>query len=358
MPPDDLDFGPRRNHINVLQERIVELELEISTYARVHNRELIYQSLLDKINALEIPPPQFIVPEVLPIFPHWSQPPSPAPQLGVVSTDEAEIGYSPVVSRVTVHNIINEWDPRAGQLSMYHTLYMCVIPPSLRSCLYLPYSCNSVRLFLPYRAHMHFYMEIPYFLEALVLPPDDPMSLHPAIINAIYLAMTMCVGGWYSSCSEYFLQQTRQHLQDSLDQADRLTHFMWASCILASYLTLKLRFKEAYATISSCGRFALACGIDGITSLNQASAPQQPLLPPPFDEDEARDRRNLAHAIYMTDRTLSMMSGLPSLFATTQRQSEQSRSAKKDPLLSMHRQPSVESRRTRVSLLIHTKSSI
>lgn len=138
MPPDDLDFGPRRNHVNVLQERITELELEISTYARVHNRELIYQSLFDKINALEIPPPQFIVPEVLPIFPHWSQPPSPAPQLGVVSTDEAEIGYSPVVSRVTVHNIINEWDPRAGQLSMYHTLYMCVVPSSLHSCLYSP----------------------------------------------------------------------------------------------------------------------------------------------------------------------------------------------------------------------------
>jgi hypothetical protein len=51
--------------------------------------------------------------------------------------------------------------------------------------------------------------------------------------------------------------------------------------------------------------------------LNRASAPDQPLLPPPADEDEEKDRINLAHAIYMADRSLAMISGYPSVFSTS-----------------------------------------
>lgn len=115
---------------------------------------------------------------------------------------------------------------------------------------------------------------------------------------------------------KYFQAEMQRHLYGSLENADRLTHLLWASVVYGSYLTNIGHVNEAYATISPCTTFALACGFDGIIPLNSFTKPQFPLLPPPANADEATDRTNLSYAIYMADRTLSILAGLPSMFST------------------------------------------
>lgn len=173
-----------------------------------------------------------------------------------------------------------------------------------------------MRLFLPYRSHFNFYIDIPHFLEKVILPPEDPLSVHPALLNAIYLTVCCLAGGRLISFRKYFLGELRRHLYRSLENADRLTDLLWASVVHGSYLTNIGHVNEAYAIISPCATFALACGFDGIVPLNSFTKPEFPLLPPPMNAEEAADRTNLSYAIYMTDRNLSILTGLPSMFTT------------------------------------------
>lgn len=159
-------------------------------------------------------------------------------------------------------------------------------------------------------------MDIPTFLSALARPPDDPASIHPALLNAIYSVSCCLISGTMFTRREYFFRETWRQLNLSLQNADRLTHFLWASVVFGSYFTNTGRLVEAYAVISACARFAIACGLDGITDINRSSTPQYPLLPPPANEVEAEDRIQLSRAIYMADRALSMLSGFPSTYRT------------------------------------------
>lgn len=160
-------------------------------------------------------------------------------------------------------------------------------------------------------------MNIPYFFNRVTRPPGDPSRIHPALLNAIYASACCVAGGRLSSLKEYFKDQTRYYLQKALEGVDRLTHFLWASVVFGSFLTNVGHLKEAYAVLSSCAKFAVACGLDGITHLNSISDVEYRLLPPPADEDELADRVNLSHAIYMADRSLAMISGYPSVFSTS-----------------------------------------
>lgn len=159
-------------------------------------------------------------------------------------------------------------------------------------------------------------MDIPFLIEALARSPNDPGSIHPALLNAICLVACCVAGGRLFTFKEYFLEQTRLGLERSLADANRLTHFLWASVVLGNFFTNCGRSNESYAIVSAAARFALACGLDGITTQNNSSTPEVPLLPRPANRAEADDRRRLSHAIYMTDRSLAMLSGLPSEYRT------------------------------------------
>lgn len=146
-------------------------------------------------------------------------------------------------------------------------------------------------------------------------PPEDPQSLHPALLNAIHVAACWIVGRDMDFLKEFFLSQTRYHMAEALRTADRLTHFLWASLILGTFFALEDRINEAYVTVSSCVELALACGLDVIHYRNTARLVQHPLLPPPADAAESRDRETLSRAIYVLDRTLAMIYGTPSAFS-------------------------------------------
>ncbi|KAF8319985.1 hypothetical protein DL93DRAFT_1919289 [Clavulina sp. PMI_390] len=177
------------------------------------------------------------------------------------------------------------------------------------------FSLWLIRAFLPYRLQFHFFAEPDAFMAQLSLPPDDPKSVHPALLNAMYLAACWIVGDKLGSWQDYFLTQTRRHLQQSLAEADRLIHFLWATAILGSWYSLDGRMNEAYATVSGCARFSLACGLEMSQFYANVDVPQAPLLSPPADLTEFLERIRLSHAIYILDRTLAMVCGLPSMFA-------------------------------------------
>lgn len=215
----------------------------------------------------------------------------------VMSNEENGLGYTPVVESTTLSNLLQGWDPRRG-------------PTDPKIALYL------VRIFLPFRIQFNFYMDVPYLLEMMSRSPQDPSAFHPALLNAICFGGTCVGGGHLAAFDSFFLEETRRQLHKCLEDADRLLHFLWATVVFAACLAAKGKLVEAYAQISSAAKFALACGLDGITTINNMSAPQYPLLPLPVTEEEATDRKNLAYSIYMTDRTVAMASGFPSAFST------------------------------------------
>lgn len=88
------------------------------------------------------------------------------------------------------------------------------------------------------------------------------------------------------------------------------------------------RLNEAFSVVSSAASIAMACGLDeAYSSSNESSGfgtawdrPLQSepishhLLPSTFDKDEMEDRKNLACAVFMADRTLTLTWGFPSTF--------------------------------------------
>lgn len=86
-------------------------------------------------------------------------------------------------------------------------------------------------------------MDVPTFLYNVRLPPHYPNAIHPALLNAIYLAACSC--GVFTHLESYFLEKTRRCLEDNLSYADRLTHFLWANVILTSFYLQNGRVVEA-----------------------------------------------------------------------------------------------------------------
>lgn len=180
---------------------------------------------------------------------------------------------------------------------------------------------SRVQLFLPFRIQFHFYMDVSHFIELFLNRAD---YFHPSLLNAIYMAACSIAGGHLADFVEYFRECTRVHIQESLTNADRMTHALWAAIILGVHATRNYRIAEAYAIVSSAATFAVACGLDFVTprddldmsstgtGTNYASG----LLPPPTSKAEVLERSRLAYAIFMCDRCLAVR-GYPSVFTTS-----------------------------------------
>lgn len=160
-------------------------------------------------------------------------------------------------------------------------------------------------------------MDLEYLIQLLARPSSDPLSIHPCLMNAMYTGACCLTGGSLLSLAPFFMQQTQIYLHQSLEHADRLTHFLWASCIIGTCHLCKGRLTEAYVMITTCAQFALACGLDEVCAGYSMSVPEYPLLPAPSSAEEAKDRVNLSHAVYMVDRSLAMICGFPSVFVTS-----------------------------------------
>ncbi|KAF8323324.1 hypothetical protein DL93DRAFT_681597 [Clavulina sp. PMI_390] len=156
-------------------------------------------------------------------------------------------------------------------------------------------------------------MDIQYLSRLLSLPPEDPRSIHPVLLNAIY-AVAVCLAGPISfGYKYYFHNETRREMANALAKPDRLTHFLWACVVFGSFLAATSRINEAYTVISTCVQFANACGLSYPPSATDPDPSITNLLPPPADDDEVEDRIRLSQAIYAAERCMTLISGFPSV---------------------------------------------
>lgn len=128
-----------------------------------------------------------------------------------------------------------------------------------------------------------------------MLPACDPYGIHPALLSAIYLAACSAVGGTLLVHIPYLLRRTRELLQESLTYADRLTHFLWASVMFASWLGRFGHFQESVVTAASTIRFGLGCGL---VSNGEGTG----ILPHPMTAEEAADRIQVIRAYALVNK--------------------------------------------------------
>ncbi|KAF8341637.1 uncharacterized protein EI90DRAFT_1760342 [Cantharellus anzutake] len=124
-------------------------------------------------------------------------------------------------------------------------------------------------VFIPFRAHFNFYFDIPTFLQASRYPSSHPQGIHPSLLNAIYLVACNLAFGSQNPYDSLFLTRTRAHLDEALSMADRLTHFMWGSLVLCTYLARLGRIMESHSVSATTVSFAVGCGLPERAALEQ-----------------------------------------------------------------------------------------
>lgn len=165
-----------------------------------------------------------------------------------------------------------------------------------------------MRIFLPFRGQYLFHVDPSKFLQRVYLDPSHPRSIHPALLNVIYLVACAIGGGSWSRLEPFFLARTRAHLEQSLALADRLTHFMWASVILATYYRLANRLLEAFNTMSASINFAVGFGLH-----RNYWIPEQDgsLKQDAIQNIETDDPMYLWYAMFLRDLDISIIGGFP-----------------------------------------------
>ncbi|KAF8304932.1 hypothetical protein DL93DRAFT_411534 [Clavulina sp. PMI_390] len=300
----------RASVLETLEARALQLETNLHRLAltSTHDLQLASTKLLDRIGHLDdvdiIRPAQRSVTvdtAWLPIFPYPQQGEA-GPSRGQILSQDSTEGYTSVVSRAMVELQVtsHSW----ARLDEPH------VPPLL--------SLQLIKLFLPYRSHYYFFMDVSHFLHCASLPTSDPDSIHPCLLNACYLAGCSSSGGILASLEPYFVKRTRYFLDQALMFADRITHFLWASLVLGCYFIRTRRLEECFTVASAASRFAIACGLvlplDPRTIVTNDFGTTGFLLPEPRNEVEAVDRIRLAQSIYLMDITTPILGGAPSSF--------------------------------------------
>ncbi|CAE6469410.1 unnamed protein product [Rhizoctonia solani] len=175
-----------------------------------------------------------------------------------------------------------------------------------------------VDIFITYLPKSSIQLHAERFLSNLTLADDNPRSIHPAMLAAVYL---LACYHWSDSLMSYeatFLAQARTLMQDSLAKKDRLfTGFIQPGILVSEYLLNRGRFREAYHQVIQTSQFAMGCNLHKITSAawrpNMATGPSG-LLPPSLDSIELGERILAFWATFMLDQKCCIM-GLPSTFA-------------------------------------------
>lgn len=193
--------------------------------------------------------------------------------------------YETLVPRTTIEAALRDWDTR--------------YEPSPEVADYL------IRLFLPFRRQFYFFVDVRRLLHGAYLPQSDPDAIHPALLNAIYLAACHVVKGDLSRYENIFLARARAYMDESLAQVDRLTHFLTASLLLSCWYAHSGRLVEAQSSVATTVQFGVACGLHDPTDTSAS------VMLPLADEIEMMDRRNLWYGITMADNCLAFGHGIP-----------------------------------------------
>lgn len=178
-----------------------------------------------------------------------------------------------------------------------------------------------MNIFLRHRIQFGLDLNMKRFLMRLTLPTSHPNSIHPSLLNAMYLIACL-----YSPTPEVvalqsrFFAQVRFHLPQALAQVDRLFDYLIATCLLARHYFHQARLLEAHQTIQAAARFSLACGMHKIRTRSVEATASDPdlassLLGPPADTIELGERINIFWVIFVMDRMNSLTMNLPHTFS-------------------------------------------
>ncbi|KAG8690739.1 hypothetical protein FRC11_009408 [Ceratobasidium sp. 423] len=186
--------------------------------------------------------------------------------------------------------------------------------PATVSLLSSPMHDFLIASFMARRREYGLHVDEENFLTSFALPPDHPLAVHPALRNAVYLLACRTLNAQTPALAQYessFVDKVRQGIADALEAAHQdngslFTGVILSSTLLARYLLIMGRIREAYHQTASVARFDLRP--------HSPSSRTPPLLPPPTDHLALGERIHAFWAIYDLDRTISTVAGLPSAF--------------------------------------------
>ncbi|KAF8310933.1 hypothetical protein DL93DRAFT_1520964 [Clavulina sp. PMI_390] len=212
--------------------------------------------------------------------------------MGRISRQLVPEAYETCIARVTIESAVHDWDVRYD-------------PPGMVAD-YL------VRCFIPFRRQFAFFWDASRLARRASLTPSEPDALHPALLNAMYLAACQQTKGALANFEHMLLARTKAYLDEAfatLADPYRFTHVLAASLLLVGWYLKAGRTMEAESAISSTVHYAVACGLHDPNSMS--SSPPSIMLPAPSpsDEPELSDRRNLWYGIALVDNALSLGSG-------------------------------------------------
>lgn len=117
-------FIPRRRHTDLLEQRALELELQLASLTARHDRQLVSQRLFEKIGTLEFKLSRPIT-TVAPFYPRrFLPPPAPSQATGKITLSNTEVGYLPVTEKLVVEGAFMDWDPTQQGVSTYISLFL------------------------------------------------------------------------------------------------------------------------------------------------------------------------------------------------------------------------------------------
>ncbi|KDQ20179.1 hypothetical protein BOTBODRAFT_184143 [Botryobasidium botryosum FD-172 SS1] len=149
------------------------------------------------------------------------------------------------------------------------------------------------------------------FWATYKLPPSDPESLHPAMLDA--MCLLACLHGplKWRSYEPLFWARLQRSLYDSLANADRLLDFIRASALGAVYCLVKGRYVEGQNRFSVITHFAVVCGLHQIDTYDLASLKVSPLIRRPRDLVDLGDLIYVWWYIFCCDRIAAMLMKSP-----------------------------------------------
>ncbi|KAF8333102.1 uncharacterized protein EI90DRAFT_3052991 [Cantharellus anzutake] len=282
----------RRLQVDIMEDRLSEIESGIQAYLR--RPASMEHPLMKKLtgDGGDRHHPQNLVSPFLPLYtgePRSSSTVVPESN-GSVTSEALLAGYGSVTPRTIPESGL-------GQIGVDSEL-----PAELSEYL--------IRMALPFRNQFHMNMHLPRLLFRSRLPPTHPDSIHPALLNSIYLAVCSTSGGQMAEYESRFLTRTRTESERALGFVDRLVHFMWASVILASYYIRRGRIVEAHNTISGTVSFAVAAGLHRAPDVPHGT---EVIVLPPADAVETQDRVALWHALTQLEASSSLRTGFQTI---------------------------------------------
>ncbi|KAG8742841.1 hypothetical protein FRC12_015242, partial [Ceratobasidium sp. 428] len=282
----ECDYDPPEGRAFRLQQRIRELEATIqaiesqprrsnrSSPASSAARGQLSPSSAPQTFQAPYPHPQLIPPHQLPASVDWS---TLVPSMGMSS---AGLPYDVYVSATTAGPFRQgrsgeEWlfnaplgslagpvdtDPLAAFAHLALMPATTILDPGSVALLSSPMHDFLIASFMARRREYGFQVDEERLLTSFALPPDHPAAVHPALRNAVYLLSCRSLNSQTPALAQYeasFVDKVRQGIADALeaahggDNAHLFTGVILASTLLARYLLIMGRIREAYHQIAS-----------------------------------------------------------------------------------------------------------